>query len=152
MSPAFWLTTTPAWRTRLTTEALLFGSVTIRWFNAVTPSHVIGPMLIHRIVFGCRSSCRGFAAVTIDVVQSQQVVSAYFTSKQILPFGFAEQCRRRQSMASPALTVSLSANALSSAAWQSVAGVSCSAVVAGYCAEAFLSPVETASTVGSRCA
>ena len=27
-------------------------------------------------------------------VQRQKVVSAYFTSKQVVPFGFAEQCNR----------------------------------------------------------
>ena len=28
----------------------------------------------------------------LSAVQSQKAVSAYFTSKQMLPFGFAEQC------------------------------------------------------------
>ena len=32
--------------------------------------------------------------IDYTVVQSQKAVSAYFTSKQILPFGFAEQYSR----------------------------------------------------------
>ena len=58
----------------------------VPWSTRPPPN--IHPTLGQRLVF----VDVWFTCTTCTVVQSQKAVSAYFTSKQILPFSFAEQC------------------------------------------------------------
>ena len=46
-------------------------------------------MYMLRLVGQVRNVCTA-------ILQSQKAVSAHFTSKQILPFGFAERCNARE--------------------------------------------------------
>ena len=48
--------------------------------------------ILRTSVFQCGTNVGYVGLYMYTAVQSQKAVSAYFTSKQILPFGFAEQC------------------------------------------------------------
>ena len=60
------------------------------WPN--TGSKLCQQIQLGRLLILCGLVCPQRICHGCPAVQSQTAVSAYFTSKKILPFGFAEQC------------------------------------------------------------